>query len=110
MARPGISCGDLGPKLGFNHKNNGWCQFSKVRIPRDQLLMKYVKVTKEGEFSVKGDLRVLYAAMLDWRVFIPFGAGKLLQQSCLIALRYSVVRRQFRNTEGSKLETKLLDY
>ena len=36
----GISCGDLGPKQGWHAKNNGWCIFENVRIPREQMLMK----------------------------------------------------------------------
>jgi len=35
---PGIKCGDMGPKFGYNSKDNGWLTFDKVRIPRDQLL------------------------------------------------------------------------
>jgi hypothetical protein len=31
-------------------------------------------------------------------------------QCCVIGIRYSVVRRQFRNISGQKEETKLLDY
>jgi hypothetical protein len=33
-----------------------------------------------------------------------------LLRASLIAIRYSVIRRQFKNTSGSKEETKLLDY
>jgi len=32
---PGIKTGDLGPKFGFNSKDNGWCTFDHVRIPRN---------------------------------------------------------------------------
>jgi acyl-CoA oxidase len=35
MPLPGIECGDMGPKLGYNSKNNGWCTFNNVKIPRD---------------------------------------------------------------------------
>ena len=34
---PGVSTGDLGPKLGYNGKCNGWASFNSVRIPRDQM-------------------------------------------------------------------------
>ena len=31
----GIKCGDMGPKLGFYNKDNGWMTMEDVRIPRD---------------------------------------------------------------------------
>lgn len=49
---PGVRAGDMGPKMGYNAKNNGWCQFSNVRIPRDQMLMKFAKVERDGSFSI----------------------------------------------------------
>jgi len=38
---PGIKSGDMGPKMGYNSKDNGWLTFDHVRIPRDQLLQKF---------------------------------------------------------------------
>ncbi len=41
----GISAGEIGPKLGLNSNDNGYLiGFDKVRIPRDQLLMKHSQV------------------------------------------------------------------
>lgn len=40
----GITVGDIGPKFGFTAIDNGFVQFSKVRIPRDNMLMKFSKV------------------------------------------------------------------
>lgn len=34
MPMKGIKCGDIGPKLGYNSKDNGWLSFDQVRIPR----------------------------------------------------------------------------
>ena len=31
---PGIKVGDLGTKLGYNSKDNGWLMFNQVRVPR----------------------------------------------------------------------------
>jgi acyl-CoA oxidase len=30
----GIQVGDIGPKFGYNSKDNGWLIFDQVRIPR----------------------------------------------------------------------------
>jgi acyl-CoA oxidase len=110
MPCPGIEAGDMGPKMGYNSKNNGFVRFTQVRIPRDQMLMKFVSVDKEGTFSIEGDLRSLYSVMMDIRVQLIQHSGSHLYKAALIALRYSAVRRQFKNTQGSKIETKLLDY
>ena len=37
--RPGVKAGDLGPKIGYNSKDNGWASFDQVRIPRTNMLM-----------------------------------------------------------------------
>jgi acyl-CoA oxidase len=54
---PGVKTGDMGPKLGYTSKDNGWATFDKVRIPRDQLLMRFVSVDRDGDFSVVSDPR-----------------------------------------------------
>ena len=45
----GCLIGDIGPKLGYNTKDNGFIRFDHVRIPRDNMLMRYTKVTKNGD-------------------------------------------------------------
>ena len=42
----------MGPKLGYMEKDNGWMTFDHVRIPRDQMLMKLMEVSREGEVSI----------------------------------------------------------
>lgn len=41
---PGITVGDIGTKFGngaYNSMDNGVLRFDHVRIPRDQMLMRY---------------------------------------------------------------------
>ena len=64
---PGIKCCDLGPKMGYNDKDNGCVTFDNVRVPRSHLLAKFVKVDREGNFKTQGDLRILYSIMLRTR-------------------------------------------
>ena len=40
----GRRMGDIGPKFGFFGVENGFLQLSKVRIPRDYMLMRYAQV------------------------------------------------------------------
>lgn len=47
-ALPGVEVGDIGPKFGFYSKDNGYCIFKGVRIPRRNMLMRYVNVDKSG--------------------------------------------------------------
>ena len=108
--RPGVKSGDLGPKLGYHSKDNGWMQLNNVRIPRDQMLSRFTRVDREGNFSIEGDLRVLYSTMLSTRTAMLNGASNILLPALLIATRYSLIRRQFKNTPGSKKETVILDY
>lgn len=75
---PGVRCGDMGPKMGYHSKNNGWCTFDQVRIPRDQMLMRYLSVSREGDVQMEGDLRALYSVMMDIRVQIALGSGDYL--------------------------------
>lgn len=44
------------------------------------------------------------------RVMLTHGSKLYLANGLTIALRYSVVRRQFKNISGQKEETQLLDY
>jgi len=74
------------------------------------MLMKYTKVDRDGKFSLDGDLRALYSTMMAIRVGIVNGSAHFLQRGCLISLRYSSVRKQFKNNVDNKLETKLIDY
>jgi len=109
--RPGVNCGDLGPKVGYNSKENGWCEFNKVRIPRTDMLMGLCEVSKEGEFTLKGDPRVLYSVMMGIRMLIVSGMGRMFSiPATRIAARYCCVRRQFKTEQGSDEERKVIDY
>lgn len=52
---PGIVVGDIGPKYGYQAKDNGFLKLSNVRIPRTHMLMKYTYVSKEGKFEKRGE-------------------------------------------------------
>lgn len=41
----GVVVGDIGPKFGFSEVDNGFLKLENVRIPLDNMLMKYAKVT-----------------------------------------------------------------
>jgi len=82
--------------------------FNNVRVPRDSLLGKYSTVTKDGEWKVRGNLKILYAAMMFVRESILEYCGEGISVGCQIALRYSNVRTQFKHTKNE--ERTIIDY
>lgn len=110
---PGIEVGDIGPKFGFIAKDNGYAIFTHVRIPRTNILKRYLEVTREGEVEMKGNPLVLYSIMMFTRLQVTSTAQICLARSLYIATRYGIVRTQFRtdkNSNGKSVERKLLDY
>lgn len=60
MPRKGVQVGDIGPKLGYNSKDNGWLIMNEVRIPRTHMLCRFAYVDKDGTFEMRGDPKALY--------------------------------------------------
>ncbi len=44
MLLPGVYVGDVGPTMGCRVQDNGYLVLQDVRIPRENMLMKYAKV------------------------------------------------------------------
>ncbi len=107
---PGIEVGDIGVKLGYDSVDNGYLMFNQYKVPRSALLARFTEITKEGEFELKSDPRLLYSIMSTTRLAIIMGCAFNLIRASAVAVRYGVCRRQFANMKGSKLERKLLDY
>lgn len=106
---PGINIGDIGKKMGRDGIDNGWIQFTNVRIPRGYMLMKHCKVSRSGEVQEPKLQQLTYGALLQGRVAMVVDAGNVSKKALTIAIRYAAVRRQFGNSK-SDIETKLLDY
>ncbi|RLN50166.1 hypothetical protein BBJ29_008977, partial [Phytophthora kernoviae] len=110
----GVTLGDIGPKIGFNNVDNGYCKFHQVRIPREQMGMRFATVTREGKYLKNSGVpqEVLYFTMLQTRMVFIRSAGINLAKSCVISIRYSAVRQQGydANNPKSKKELSVLDY
>jgi acyl-CoA oxidase len=85
--------GDMGPKFGYESKDNGWLRFNNIRIPKSAMLSRFSRIDDEGNFEILGDLRVLYAVMMMVRLHIVRNAGFCLFRSLKVAVRYACVRR-----------------
>ena len=102
--------GDIGTKLGYNTMDNGYLSFNQYRIPRENILSRFVSVDKEGDLDIKGNPRIIYQIMVKTRLNISAQSGANLIQAGQIAIRYAICRRQFKNQKGVEKERKLLDY
>lgn len=107
---PGVEAGDLGPKIAYGSKDNGYLILNQVRVPRTDMLMRFVNVSREGEFEITGDIRVLYSVMMFIRVMLVRTEAHVLFNALTIAIRYSAVRRQFATQDSTKKERVVLDY
>ena len=90
---PGVDCGDIGPKLGYQSMDNGYLGFNHYRIPRENLLSRFIYVDKEGTVEMKGDPRALYSILVATRVAITHASFIAIARSALISIRYAVCRR-----------------
>ncbi|XP_008574778.1 PREDICTED: peroxisomal acyl-coenzyme A oxidase 2 [Galeopterus variegatus] len=107
---PGITVGDIGPKMDFEHIDNGFLRLDHVRVPRENMLSRFAQVLPDGTYIKLGMAQSNYLAMVVSRVHVVQGEVlQLLQKACVIAVRYSVIRRQSR-LRPSDQEAKVLDY
>jgi len=101
---PGVTCGDIGHKSSRQGLDNGWIQFTSVRIPRENMLMKWASMSPEGEFTPSPNPILSYATLIPERFTILSGSQVVLAQTLTIAVRYGAVRRQGNHDE------QILDY
>ncbi|KAL6084014.1 hypothetical protein STEG23_002533, partial [Scotinomys teguina] len=107
---PGITVGDIGPKMGLEHVDNGFLRLNHVRVPRENMLSRFAEVLPDGTYQRVGTAQSNYLAMLVTRVQLLLkGILPYLQKSCVIAMRYSVIRHQS-HLRPSDPEAKILDY
>ncbi|CAG8449408.1 16096_t:CDS:10 [Dentiscutata heterogama] len=91
---PGITAGDLGAKYGRHGLDSGWIQFSNVRIPRKNMLMKWSKVTEDGKYIPPQNPAIAYTPLIGERLTVLSGTQNALGRALTIACRYGCVRRQ----------------
>ncbi|KAF9935540.1 Peroxisomal acyl-coenzyme A oxidase 1, partial [Modicella reniformis] len=109
---PGIELGNLGSKIGFNNIDNGFLRVHKVRIPRDQMMMRNSRVTREGHYEPAKNAKMNYATMVAIRANIVKNAGLALGHTLTVAIRYSLIRVQGGDNLPSQKgqEVKIIDH
>ncbi|KAF1999234.1 acyl-CoA oxidase [Amniculicola lignicola CBS 123094] len=98
---PGITLGDIGPKMSYNTTCNGFATFDQVHISRKAMLMGHAKVTSDGSYSGSPNSKLIYLTMLKVRTTVVKSAASQLAEAVTIATRYSVVREQGAGAESS---------
>ncbi|XP_061583366.1 peroxisomal acyl-coenzyme A oxidase 1-like isoform X2 [Cololabis saira] len=106
---PGIVVGDIGPKFGFNEVDNGFLKLENVRVPRENMLMKYAKVEPDGVYVKPPSDKLTYGTMVFVRSMIVGESYRALAKACTIAIRYSAVRHQSELRPGEP-EPQIMDY
>ncbi|XP_069785101.1 peroxisomal acyl-coenzyme A oxidase 1 isoform X4 [Narcine bancroftii] len=106
---PGVVVGDIGPKFGFDDVDNGFLKLENVRVPRENMLMRYAKVLPDGTYMKPPSDKLTYGTMVFIRSMIVGESARALSQACTIAIRYSAVRHQSELKPGAP-EPQILDY
>ncbi|CAO3618555.1 unnamed protein product [Cunninghamella echinulata] len=101
---PNVIAGDIGPKVGHQGVDNGWIQFRQLRIPRFNMLAKWVSLDRQGNFTPAPNPAVMYATLIPERLSLIIVTTQMISQALTIATRYGVVRRQ-----GNKNQ-QIMDY
>jgi len=58
------------------------------------MLMRYAKVSPDGQYTKPPHAKIAYGTMISVRAFLVRGAARDLAKGVTIAIRYSCVRRQ----------------
>ncbi|KAJ1957559.1 hypothetical protein GGI12_004996 [Dipsacomyces acuminosporus] len=96
--------------------DNGFLLLDHVRVPRINLMQRYITVSREGKVSrpPNVDPKVAYGTMVYVRTMIVRNMSQVLAKATTIALRYTSVRRQFAGKSDKPLakgiESPVLDY
>ena len=100
---PGVELGDIGPKLGYASKDNGYLRFTNYKVSKDALLGRFYKIDQEGNIKTVGNPKIIYSSMLESRTALLDGHCIGIMKALQIVGRYSCLRKQFKDTQGNEL-------
>lgn len=73
---PGVTTGDIGPKIGYPVMDNGFAMFDKVVIPRRNMAMRFASVDSNGKYEKKAVSdavsKIAYITMMQVRILECF--------------------------------------
>ncbi|CAG8519941.1 5443_t:CDS:10 [Paraglomus brasilianum] len=95
----GVAAGNIGTKYGRNGLDNGWIQFSGIRIPRTNMMMRWASVSPDGKYHPSPNPALSYAPLIGERLEVIRATISTASRALTIACRYGCVRRQGANNE-----------
>jgi len=111
---PGVEIHDCGYKVGLNGVDNGAIRFTRVRVPRGNLLDRFASVDRSGAYSSplpsEGKrFGATLGELTGGRVGLCSASVGVLKGAATIAVRYCAGRQQF-GPPGGAAEVAVLDY
>jgi acyl-CoA oxidase len=111
---PGVEIHDCGYKVGLNGVDNGAIRFTRVRVPRTNLLDRFASVDRSGRYSSplpsEGKrFGATLGELTGGRVGLCSASVGVLKGAATIAVRYCAGRQQF-GPPGGAAEVAVLDY
>jgi len=83
---PGVTCGSLGSKMGRDGLDNGWIQFSSVRVPKDNFLSRWAQIdSKTGDFHPSANPALSYLTLIGERILAIPGVVSQVSQCITIS-------------------------
>jgi acyl-CoA oxidase len=104
----GVEVGDIGPKLGFATKDNGFLRFDRYLAPKSCLLGRYINLDAEGNVMRQGNPKIMYTALMRSRATILCTCYSSYFKALTITTRYSIYRTQFKDSKGNPIH--IYDY
>ncbi|KAF8923072.1 acyl-CoA oxidase-domain-containing protein [Dissophora ornata] len=86
---PGINISDIGKNMDRGGIDSGWIQFTNVRIPRTNMLMKHTKVSRAGEVKEPPMAQLTYGALIQGRGAMVVDSGNIAKNAVSTASRYA---------------------
>jgi acyl-CoA oxidase len=110
----GVSVTDCGYKIGLNGVDNGRIWFDHIQIPVQNLLNRFGSIDKNGDYisPIENDNKrffTMLGTLVGGRICVGLGALSAGKTALVIAIRYSLRRRQFEVSEGLP-ESLIIDY
>ncbi|KAI8605227.1 hypothetical protein EDD21DRAFT_432967 [Dissophora ornata] len=79
-----VNIGDVGKNKGRDGIDSGWIQFTNVRIPRTNMLMKHTKVSRTGEVKEPAVAQLTYGVPIQGHVAMVVDSGNIAKKAVAI--------------------------
>ncbi|KAI8605235.1 hypothetical protein EDD21DRAFT_432985 [Dissophora ornata] len=106
---PGVHISDIGKEMGRDGIDTDWIQFTYIRIPRTNMMMKHPEVSYTGEVKEPPMTQLNYGALSQGRVAIVVDAVDIEKKAATMAVLAQAYALHFTGVESNKLYEELMD-